>query len=278
MALFLVAGCTCGAREAEPSEVASAAQVASPTPSNETPVTPEAPPTPHHDKEREKVEAELSGEPDAQQATLALADECDAGLTTSCVALAAAWESGEGVRASEGKARRLYRAACRRAGEGCLDAARLHTDQAGPYYARGCEAGLAEACRRWAQARPDEAAQAREKGCALGWLEACDQAVEGCGGPLSRCLERARALQTRQPAQARRLAAIGCRDETVAGCGLYAEMLRADDPLAAQVAYEWACTAGDPDACRTLLDGSFEIDAVTQARATQRLAAIERAD
>ncbi|MEZ4249121.1 MAG: hypothetical protein R3B99_12880 [Polyangiales bacterium] len=270
-ALLLVAGCTCGAREAEPSE-----PVASPTPSVETPVTPEAPPAPRRDKEREKVEAELAGEPEAQQATLALADECDTGLTTSCVALAAAWEAGEGVRASEGKARRLYRAACRRAGEGCLDAARLHGDQAGPYYARGCEAGLAEACRRWAQARPDEAAQAREKGCALGWIEACDQPVEGCGGPLSRCLERARALQTRQPAQARRLAAIGCRDATVAGCGLYAELLRAEDPLAAQVAYEWACTAGDPTACRTLLDGSFEIDAVTRARATQRLAAIAR--
>ena len=188
-ALLLVAGCTCGAREAEPSE-----PVASPTPSVETPVTPEAPPAPRRDKEREKVEAELAGEPEAQQATLALADECDTGLTTSCVALAAAWEAGEGVRASEGKARRLYRAACRRAGEGCLDAARLHGDQAGPYYARGCEAGLAEACRRWAQARPDEAAQAREKGCALGWIEACDQPVEGCGGPLSRCLERARAF------------------------------------------------------------------------------------
>lgn len=262
--LLVLAGCTCGARET-------------------TPVAPEEAPAPETEALETIVESSGAGEElrrargaEADEPTRALAGECDRGITVSCVALAAAWEAGRGVRASEAEARRLFRSTCRRAGEGCLDAARVHPDQAGPYFARGCEAGLAEACRRWAQTRPEEAEQARAKGCMVGWLEACEAPVAECGGPLSRCLERAHALREGQPAQARRLAALGCRDETVAGCGLYADLVRGEDPLAAQVAYEWACTAGDARACRELLDGSFEVDALTRTRATLRVSAAER--
>lgn len=224
--------------------------------------------------EHSKVAAAAQGDPTA---AIALAQECDRGLSVACVSLAAAWEAGDGVRASEAEARRIYRAACRRAGEGCLDAARVHADQAGPYFERGCEAGLAEACRRWADAMPDRAEEARTRGCGLGWWEACTEPVEGCGGTLARCVERAEALKESRPAEARRLASIACRDETVGGCALYAELLRTEDALAAQVAYEWGCTAGDLASCRALLDGSFTLDAATRARAEERVATLTRA-
>ncbi|MBX3250304.1 MAG: hypothetical protein KF901_24210 [Myxococcales bacterium] len=220
-----------------------------------------------------RVEAAVEGD---ATATRALARECDAGITRGCVALGAAWEQGAGVRASADEARRLYRAACRRAGEGCIDAVRLHPDQAGPYFERGCEAGLAEACRRWATAMPAKADEARAKGCTLGWLEACSERVDECAGPLSRCVERAESLRAARPAEARRLASVACRDEVVAGCALFAALMRASDALAAQVAYQWACDAGDLEACHALLT-TFELDATELARAGQQVAMLERA-
>ena len=234
-----------------------------------------AEPSAESGEESARVEAGSEGD---STATRTLALECDRGLTHACVSLGAAWEAGQGVRASEAEARRIYRAACRRAGEGCLDAARVHPDQAGPYYERGCQAGLAEACRRWADAMPTKAVEARARGCQLGWWDACTETVEGCGGTLARCLERARELRETRPAEARRLASMTCRDDTVGGCALYAELLHETDPLAAQVAYEWGCTAGDLTSCRTLLDGRFELDPGTRFRAEQRIATLSRAN
>ena len=263
-AVLLTSACTCS----EPGASAVEPAVVEPTPS-----LPEVPVLPTLSGEIAKVEAAVEGDATAIRA---LADECDRGITRSCVELAAAWERGDGVRASEAEARRLYRAACRRAGEECLDAARVHADQAGPYFERGCEAGLTEACRRWAEAMPARADEARARGCTLGWVEACTERVEACGGPLSRCVERARAMREAQPTEARRLAAVACRDGAVAGCGIYAELMRETDALTAQVAYQWACEAGDAAACRTLTE-TFELDPVERARTEQRLAAIARA-
>ncbi|MCU0674369.1 MAG: hypothetical protein MUE69_16430 [Myxococcota bacterium] len=262
-------GCSCRADETS----SGATEPAATEPARDMP-EPSAPQREPSGEEYSKVAAAAQGDPSA---TVALAQECDRGLSVACVSLAAAWESGDGVRASEAEARRIYRASCRRAGEGCLDAARMHADQAGPYFERGCEAGLAEACRRWAEAMPDRAEEARTRGCRLGWWDACTEPVEGCGGTLARCVERAAAMKESRPAEARRLASIACRDETVGGCALYAELLRTDDALAAQVAYEWGCTAGDLASCRALLDGSFTLDAATRARAEERVATLTRA-
>lgn len=263
-------GCSCQADDDPSGAEPTSAEAARDTPAPSAPESDSEP----SGEEHAKVAAAAEGDPIE---IVALAQECDRGLSVACVSLAAAWESGEGVRASEAEARRIFRASCRRAGEGCLDAARVHADQAGPYYERGCEAGLAEACRRWAEAMPDRAEEARTRGCRLGWWEACTEPVEGCGGTLARCVERAEALKASRPAEARRLASIACRDETVGGCALYAELLRTDDALAAQVAYEWGCTAGDLASCRALLDGSFTLDAPTRARAEERVATLTRA-
>jgi hypothetical protein len=268
-------GCSCRGATSPATEPAATEPAATEPAATEPAATPEPSPedaTPG--EEQAKVAAAAEG--DASE-VVALARECDRGLSVACVSLAAAWESGAGVRASEAEARRIFRASCRRAGEGCLDAARVHPDQAGPYFERGCEAGLAEACRRWAEAMPDRAVDARTRGCRLGWWDACTESVEGCDGTLARCVERARALKDSRPAEARRLASIACRDETVGGCAVYAELLREVDALAAQVAYEWGCTAGDLASCRALSDGSFTLDAPTRARVEERVATLTRA-
>lgn len=262
-------GCSCQADQTS----SNATEPAATEPTRDMP-EPSAPEREPAGEEQTKVVVATEGD---SSVAVALAQECDRGLSVACVSLAAAWESGRGVRASEAEARRIYRASCRRSGEGCLDAARVHADQAGPYFERGCEAGLTEACRRWAEAMPNRAEEARTRGCRLGWWEACTEPVEGCGGTLARCVERAAALKESRPAEARRLASITCRDETVGGCALYAELLRSEDALAAQVAYEWGCTAGDLASCRALLDGSFTLDAPTRARAEERVATLTRA-
>lgn len=262
-------GCSCQADQTS----SNATEPAATEPTRDMP-EPSAPEREPAGEEQTKVAAATEGD---SSVAVALAQECDRGLSVACVSLAAAWESGRGVRASEAEARRIYRASCRRSGEGCLDAARVHADQAGPYFERGCEAGLTEACRRWAEAMPNRAEEARMRGCRLGWWDACTEPVEGCGGTLARCVERAATLKESRPAEARRLASIACRDETVGGCALYAELLRSEDALAAQVAYEWGCTAGDLASCRALLDGSFTLDAPTRARAEERVATLTRA-
>ncbi|HJL26038.1 MAG TPA: hypothetical protein RMH80_27740, partial [Polyangiaceae bacterium LLY-WYZ-15_(1-7)] len=181
------------------------------------------------------------------------AGECDGGNARSCWLLGRAWEQGEAMDADEGSARRLYRRACREGGQGCADAARLHPDQAKAYAEQGCRAGFGRDCARWAELDP-EAADAKRLGCAAGWLEGCEEEVEGCGGPLGRCVEQARALAESRPEEARRFARVACSDARTAGCAVYAELLESQDREAAKVAWRWACEGGDAAACEVLLE------------------------
>lgn len=201
---------------------------------------------------------------DARRAFALVNESCSRGQRSSCLVVANFLTEGVGVVANKEAARERYATLCDQdLPEACWHLGNVYVDlgrfeESTPLYARACEEGMAAACNnlgfnlytgQGATWNVSDAAAAYQKACDKGDPYGCANIGElteyGIGVPPD-------------DAKAADLYLEACGDDAIAGCprlGLMIEEGRGGqqkDVKKARELYAKSCTAGSPDACRSL--------------------------
>jgi TPR repeat protein len=201
---------------------------------------------------------------DARKAYAIINESCGRGTRSACLVLANFLSEGVGMVANKDAARERYAALCdQNLPEACWHLGNVYIDlgkfeESTPLYRSACEDGMAAACNnlgfnyytgQGASWSTTEAAAAYQRACDLGDPYGCANVGELTEYGIGVAPDDTKAAE---------LYAASCNDDAIVGCPRLGVMIeegrggQTKDAKRAKELFARGCTAGSPDACRSL--------------------------